>query len=71
MSGTVAAQEKYNKSKAASDWTSDITSEISTKYGLTLPYVYLGTTSPYFTYDEGRGGNEIMCIWVMQRMIKF
>lgn len=63
MSGTVAAQEKYNKSKAASDWTSDITSEISTKYGLTLPYVYLGTTSPYFTYDEGRGGSEIMCIW--------
>lgn len=61
--GTVATQEKYNKSKAASDWTSDITSEISNKYGLKLPYVYLGTTSPYITYDEGRDGNKIMCIW--------
>lgn len=47
VSGSVIVQGEYDKAEATGTWGEEIDTAIQKEFGITLPYIYLGTTSPY------------------------
>lgn len=53
ISNTISFDETYDEDNAPTAWTSEITNALHTAYGedFDLPYLYLGTKHPMYTYD--------------------
>ena len=53
ISNTISYDETYDEGNAPTVWTSEITNALHTAYGedFDLPYLYLGTKHPMYTYD--------------------
>lgn len=53
ISNSISYDETYDEDNAPTAWTSEITNALHTAYGedFDLPYLYLGTKYPMYTYD--------------------
>ena len=53
MSGSISLQETYDETKETTgSWSDDIKNEISERYNIELPYIYLGSDYPYIYENE-------------------
>lgn len=55
MSGSISLDETYDASKETGEWSQNIQDTVSNKYGIELPYIYLGTDLPYVYEDADEG----------------
>lgn len=60
MKGAVSLSETYDATKVNGSWSADISSAIKNKYKIDLPYIYLGTDSPYIFEDTEEGVTKII-----------
>ena len=59
MSGTISLDETYDPSKVNGSWSEEIKNAVKEKYGIDLPYIYLGTDYPYIYENETDGTFQI------------
>ena len=55
ISGSISLDESYDASKETGEWSEGIANTVSERYGIDLPYIYLGTDRPYI-YENAEEG---------------
>ena len=57
---TAGFEATYDKENAPTDWSDSLKEAMQTNFGSVLPYIYLGTNRPIYTYNET---SKTMQIW--------
>ena len=60
MFGSINLHEEYDPAKEEGTWSETIANAISSKYKITLPYIYLGSDHPYLYEDTEDGYLKII-----------